>query len=126
MTKLSGTCHCGKCQFDIAGGAEFQFICYCEDCKVLNSGGHLCGMIFPDSALTPAANTACYRYPGGTGSPIEIHFCPHCATQLYAWPTAYPGKVVVRANTVKDAVFQPQKALFTESAFAWDKPLGKA
>lgn len=101
---------------------EFQFICYCKDCRVINSGGHLCGILIDDKHLQTATQTQTYKYEGGSGHPIIMHFCPICSTQLYGYPTQYPGKVVIRANTLEQVDFKPQQALFAESAFNWDKP----
>ncbi len=121
MTNLTGQCHCGKNSFTVAAETEFQFICYCTNCRVLNSGGHLCGMMFDDTKLIKAKETQQYSYIGGSGLAINLHFCPHCATHLYAYPTAYEGKVVIRANTLLNADFKPQQLIFTESAFSWDQ-----
>jgi len=118
---IHGRCHCGKNTYSVTGDPEFQFICYCENCRVLNSGGHLCGIIFDKASLNEAEHTQQYHYPGGSGNPIIMHFCPHCSTQLYAFPKEHNSNVVIRANTVLDSEFEPQHHIFTESAFDWDK-----
>jgi len=120
-TSHQGNCHCGNNSFQLSGESEFQFICYCKDCGQLNSGGHLCGLMFDNGSLTAASHTSTYAYQGGSGDTIELHFCPDCGTHLYAFPTHYPNKVVVRANTLGDIEFEGQP-LFAESAFSWDKP----
>lgn len=122
MGELSGKCHCGNNSFTVSSEPEFQFICYCSGCKVINGGGHLCGILLSREGLSEARNTKLYSYPGGSGSAIEMHFCPNCSTQLYAFPTEYKGKVVVRANVLDGFDFEPQKALFPELAFSWDTP----
>ena len=121
MTKLIGKCHCGKNKIQIADKPEFQFVCYCMGCRVLNSGGHLCGMMFDDVNFIASDQTTEYSYPGGSGELIKLHFCSHCGTHLYARPTQYPGKVVIRANVVEGIEFNPNHSLFPESAFSWDK-----
>ena len=118
----SGQCHCGHCIYTIAGEPSFQGMCYCTDCRVLNGAGHLAAMGFSKEGLTPAQGTKVYSYPGGSGEAIEMHFCPECSTQLYAFPQKYPGVVIVRANTANADDFKPQINLFEEEAFAWDKP----
>ncbi len=123
MKNLIGKCHCGKNIFTMTAEPEFQFICYCNNCRVLNSGGHLCGMLFDETKFIEAKDTQHYTYQGGSGNPIIMHFCPACATHLYAYPTVYKGKVVIRANTLEDSNFKPQQCIFTESAFPWDKPV---
>ncbi len=120
MTQLNGKCFCGKNKYSLSGTPEFQFICYCNGCRTLNSGGHLCGLIFDANLFTEATDTQTFDYPGGSGDPITLHFCPTCSTQLYAFPHKYAGKVVVRANTLEDMEFKPQQNLFVEEKFSWD------
>jgi hypothetical protein len=121
MNGLTGKCHCGKNTFKLASDPEFQFVCHCKNCRVLNSGGHLCGMMFDEDKFQATNETASYTYNGGSGEPIILHFCPDCGTHLYAYPTHYKGKVVIRANTLDNADFTAQQSIFTESAFPWDK-----
>lgn len=120
MIKQQGQCHCGKNTFFITGSPEFQFVCYCNSCRLLNGSGHLCGILFDSSVFLPSESTQTYTYSGGSGNEITLHFCPTCATHLYAYPSEYQGKVVIRANTLNDAKFKPQQSIFTESAFDWD------
>jgi len=121
MTELTGKCHCGKNTFTISAEPEFQFICHCNNCRVINSGGHLCGMLFDQGNFSEADETQIYTYKGGSGNSIIMHFCPVCATHLYAYPTEHKGKVVIRVNTLVDSNFKPQQSIFTESAFPWDR-----
>ncbi|VEG92464.1 GFA family protein [Legionella spiritensis] len=123
MDPITGKCHCGKNSFVLSADPEFQFICYCHNCQLLNSGGHLCGMLFDKNCLEEARDTQTYTYKGGSGNSIILHFCPECSTQLYAYPIEYPNKVVIRANTLDNEGFKPQQALFAESSFSWDKPV---
>lgn len=123
-TPQSANCHCGKNTFQVKSEPEFQFVCYCEDCGQLSGGGHLCGVMFDSTQFISANHTRTYVYQGGSGDDIELHFCPDCGTHLYAFPTHYPNKVVVRANLLGDFDFNGQP-LFAESALAWDKPASK-
>lgn len=123
MSQFTGRCHCGKNEFSAQAAPQFQFICYCDDCKSLNSSGHLCGMLFEESDVQQAQHTQCYSYAGGSGDSIELHFCSDCGTHLYAKPLHYPNKLVIRANTLTEGEFNPQQILFSESAFPWDAPL---
>lgn len=121
MDNFTGKCHCGENTFTMNTEPEFQFVCYCNNCRVLNGGGHLCGMVSDETKLKKATNTQSYTYTGGSGSAIIMHFCPKCATHLYAFPTEHKGKVVIRVNTLVNSEFHPQHSLFVESAFPWDK-----
>lgn len=120
MATINGQCHCKKNTFSLKAKPSFQITCFCTDCRVLNGGGHLCGISFEASALNAAPATKIYRYTGGSGREIESHFCFDCGTHLYAYPTAHPNVVVVKANTLLDFEFKADKELFKESAFSWD------
>lgn len=121
MNEVIGKCHCGKNQFKFSGEPEYQFTCYCKSCRHINSAGHLCGIMCDSENFIAADHTKTYSYPGGSGNDINLHFCPSCGTHLYAYPTEYPGKVVMRANTLTDYLFNSQQSLFTESAYVWDQ-----
>lgn len=121
MSVLNGQCHCGQCCFEVSGEPQFQFNCYCTGCRQLNSSGHLSGMLFNTDEFSEADNTKHYSYPGGSGEPIQLHFCPNCATHLYAYPTSMPNKVVIRPNVLEHCDFKSQQNLFADGAFEWDK-----
>ncbi|MDA9189543.1 GFA family protein [bacterium] len=120
-TLIEGKCHCGLVKYKLNAPKQFEFFCHCQDCRVLNGGGHLSGAIFDKSTLIIDGGPTKYSYPGGSGKNIDSYFCPVCGTSLYAFPLAHPGLVVLRANSMKDdKIFTPQKSIFPESAFKWD------
>lgn len=122
--KGSGSCHCGSSQYYFEGIPKFQFLCHCEDCRVLNSGGHLAGLILTKDKFNMEGSTQSYSYPGGSGNPIELHFCSNCGTHLYAFPKVDESIVVLRANTLLDQnLFNPQKSIFRNEKFHWDQTL---
>lgn len=122
MKKVNGKCHCGSCSYELLSEKKFEFLCHCSDCKVLNSGGHLSGVIFSEEGFAVKGELTTYSYPGGSGQNIEYSFCQKCGTGLYARPLAHAGVIVIRANTLEDdSIFNPQKSLFPESAHPWDK-----
>ena len=122
MPMYKGQCHCGKNKYSVDAEPEFQFECHCEGCRVINGAGHLAGILVDATEFSPAMEAKTYTYPGGSGDPVKMHFCSTCGTHLYAFPTHYPDKVVLRANTLTEGDFKPEHVLFPESAFKWDKP----
>ena len=120
MQTITGSCHCGINTFSVEAEPSFQFVCYCTNCRVLNSGGHLCGVMFDEETFKPAQEVQEYSFEGGSGKSVDLNFCPKCGTHLYAFPRSVPGKVVIRANTIDEAVFSPNQELFPESKFKWD------
>lgn len=119
--KVTGQCHCGNVKYSVNETKLFEFLCHCDDCRTLNSGGHLSGIIFQADSLQTEGDINEYNYPGGSGQEVQTRFCPNCSTTLYAFPLAHPDSVVVRANTLDDPnIFKPQQSLFGEKAFDWD------
>lgn len=122
--KLNGKCHCGGVRYTIEDERKFEFLCHCSDCRVLNGGGHLSGIAVSFAKLEVVGKVKVYSYTGGSGAPIEMNFCSDCGTSVYAVPTAHEGLAVIRANTlIDDETFNPQKSLFPESSFLWDKSI---
>lgn len=120
-----GKCHCGEIEYNLEGAKQFEFLCHCRDCRVLNGGGHLSGIIFDKTSLKIEGKTNLYSYKGGSGETIDAHFCPKCATTLFAYPKHHPDIVVVRANTLEDEnLFTPKQSIFHETAFKWDTTIG--
>lgn len=120
----TGACHCKKVTYLIKGAKTYEFLCHCSDCRVLNGGGHLSGIVFKEEDFSYEGKVQEYQYKGGSGELIHAHFCPNCSTGLFGLLDSHKGVVVVRANTLDDAsIFTPQKSLFAEEAFAWDTVL---
>lgn len=116
-----GKCHCGQVSYEISGDKQFEFFCHCSDCRVINGGGHLAGIIFDKNNLIVTGTPKTYSYIGGSGKKIEFNFCPNCGTPLYAYPLAHENVVVIRATSLENSdTFKPQKSLFSESAHLWE------
>jgi len=123
---ITGSCHCGKIKYSINGEKLFEFICHCKECQKLNTGGHLCGIMYAKDSLEVSGTPSQYSYPGGSGKPVENQFCPNCGTTVFAFPQSHSEGVVVRVNTLDNPNdFKPQQSLFAESAFAWDTAIIK-
>ena len=115
-----GSCHCKQSSYQVSGDKKFEFMCYCDDCKVI-ANGRLCGVGFDKSALKHDGPLKVYAYAGGSGKNIEAHFCSNCSTTLFAYPLAHEDAVVIRANTLEDpSIFQPQQKLFEEKKGSWE------
>lgn len=121
---VEGGCHCGAVRYAVRGPWKFQFLCHCDACSKLNGGMRLAGATVDSADLELNGQTQSYVYDGGKAK-IEVRFCTTCGTPLAAFPEAYPGAAVVRANTLDDRLaFQPAKSIFTQTACAWELVLG--
>ena len=120
MQKIEGSCHCGKVQYRCSEPFQFNFLCYCDNCKKINGGLRLAGAMLPKASLTTKAETKVYVYQGGKGE-IELHFCPECGTPVCGYPKSHPDAVVIRANTLSDYKhFDGPRRIFDDQACGFD------
>ena len=105
---IKGGCHCRAVRYEIGAKPKFQFICLCADCRRLSAGGHLAAAVFDNTAIRISGELQTYSYPGGSGKPLHMSFCPACGTSLLAKQDEGPVSMV-RAGTYDDpAAFMPQ------------------
>lgn len=80
-TPLSGTCHCGKCSWWLAGDPGSITACNCTLCRRY---GALWAYGYETETMTVTGPTAAYRRVEVETPSLEILFCPACAGVL-AW-----------------------------------------
>lgn len=123
---LSGGCHCGAIRYTVTSPLQFTFVCHCDDCRKLNGGCRMAGATIGEEGFAVEGELAQYDYQGGKAM-VELSFCKACGTPVSAKPKAYPGMLVVRANTFDDdAVFAPMKPIFDHKICAWDRLIDRA
>lgn len=84
----------------------------------------MAGAAFAAAQLSTVGEPKTYTYRGGEGD-IELNFCGHCGTHLYAYPKAN-SVVVVRINSLDDNnAIPPAKSIYSAQACVWDKLIGR-
>ena len=118
---IKGKCHCGNVTYQHSADAQYQFVCQCIDCQKLSAGCQLAAAVFPKEGFQLEGEVQTYEYPGGSGKPIMMSFCPKCGTSLYAVPTAF-DKVVIRAGTYDNPEdFKPVKVIHPDEQQHWQR-----
>jgi len=103
---ITGSCHCGDTQFEVAGAPEIVTRCTCSFCS---RRGALWAYYTPGQfrLVTPVEEIATYRW--GTRA-IKHHFCPTCGCGTYSetpgWSDGKPDfdhpRVSVNARLLDD------------------------
>ena len=120
QNEISGGCHCGGVNFKITTQPKSSFLCFCDNCRKLNGGARLAGLVCDESALQTSGQTTIYSYQGGKAD-IAAHFCKTCGTTVFAIPKAYPGIAVIRMGTLEDPnAFPPERNTYADQACAWE------
>ncbi len=80
----------------------------------------MAGAAFASRQLDAIGTPKTYTYRGGQGD-IELNFCAHCGTPVFAYPKAH-AVVVVRLNSLDDQnAIPPFKAIHGDQACGWDQ-----
>ena len=118
---LSGSCLCGKVQYEIAGKPRFMYQCHCSRCRAA-SGAAFATNIIVD--IDKFRITAGKELLGGfNSSPGKFrHFCSGCGSPIYSHGEQTKHIVAVRCGTLKqDPGLRVAYHAFATSKAAWDE-----
>jgi hypothetical protein len=94
--RLEGSCHCGAVSFALDSATPYPYMrCYCSICRKTAGGGGYAINLGGDAASLSVHGEdqiSVYRakQADGADSPLERHFCRHCASALWAWDARWP------------------------------------
>lgn len=116
---LTGTCHCGAVEFEIAGEIRGFQHCHCDTCRRIH------GTVYGSSAVT---DRSAFRITQGAGAITEYEsspgkkrcFCSRCGSPIYAYRDAEPRWVVLRMGTVDgDPGVRPTRHIWVSQKAPW-------
>ncbi|HEU4616622.1 MAG TPA: GFA family protein [Gammaproteobacteria bacterium] len=96
--------------------------CHCRDCQRAGGAGHSPTVVIPRSQLLiRAGEPKLYERRSERGSTATRAFCGECGSPLFAWSSARPEMVGIRAGSLDDpSWFKARADVWTQSAQAWD------
>ncbi|MBY5992848.1 GFA family protein [Ferrimonas balearica] len=102
---LEGSCHCGKVAFSVDSPHPCPFNrCYCSACrKVAGSGGYAINLSghYPSLKVKGQEHVRVYQVETeGQRSPLQRHFCGHCASMLWVYDPRWPELVHPFASAI--------------------------
>ena len=103
--QLKGSCHCGQVTFSLNSPHPYPFNrCYCSICrKVAGSGGYAINLSgeFPSLKISGEKQVRIYQVTTeGQQSPLQRHFCGHCASMLWVYDPRWPELVHPLASAI--------------------------
>ncbi len=112
---------CGAARFEIAGDPAMTMLCHCRACQKDTGTGHSSVLVFPKQAVRFSGKLKEFERPGDSGGWVTKAFCPTCGTTIRETLTVLPDVVVIHVGSLDDpSVYQPQMAIYTSRAHAWD------
>lgn len=120
MTKsFRGACSCGEIRFEAEGTPYWQGFCRCPDCRRAGCG-HSAEISMAAQDVTITGESRSYTTTGLNGGLVHRSFCPTCGTSVFNHSRA-GATVTLNAALLDDpSVFQPEVAIFEQTALPWD------
>ncbi|KAL5349984.1 hypothetical protein ACLOAV_005020 [Pseudogymnoascus australis] len=120
----SGSCWCGKLQYEISGEPVGKATCHCLTCRKITGSAFSLNAIFPKDAVKVASGThKTFTKAHENGMVITITFCPECATTIYkeADEVAFKDKVILQTGTLNVALdsLGPEAELWVQHRPEW-------
>ncbi len=116
----TGGCACGSVTLRIDGPALMARQCWCRHCQKLAGGGPMHNAFFATENIAITGEIASNSYIADSGTEIRWHFCPSCATHLFAGADVRPHMRVVRIGIFdRPHDLRPQSAIWTQEAPSW-------
>ena len=115
----NGSCHCGKCRYQITGEPIRFAHCHCHDCRKFHGTTFNSSILVnaPDFTLTHGADelTAYESSPGK-----HRNFCKNCGCHLFATMKARPEVIIVTVGRLDgDHGLKPQMHIWVSAKAPW-------
>lgn len=121
-TPFQGGCLCGGVRYVCHAAPLSMVNCHCRDCQLAGGGGYAPTIVVPRDALElTRGSVRGFDKPADGGNRAFRQFCPTCGTPLFAFSSALPDRIGIRAATLDDpAGYRPSADVWVKSAQPWD------
>ena len=115
-------CDCGAVTLTARGRVVSMFQCACDSCQRTSGSGHSSVALLEADSITLTGETKTYSRPADSGAIFTRHFCPECATTLYALSSRAPGLRILPVGLFsgQNDWFAPNQLIFARSHRKWD------
>ncbi len=120
MTEMiTGSCLCGKIEFEVENRFEDLFFCHCQQCRKITGSAHASNL-FGDPGgfrwLRGKEDVKCFEYPGRQFTTV---FCKECGSGL-PFLNSDGTKIIVPAGILNaEPRFAQQSKIFYEEQTKW-------
>ena len=121
-TSLSGGCLCGAVDYSCAAPPLSMVNCHCRDCQKWSGGTYSPTVVVPAESLEITdGQLRSYTLRADSGAEATRQFCPACGSQLFAFSSARPERIGIKAGSLDDPRwFKPTADVWVSRAQPWD------
>ena len=116
---ITGSCHCGRIRFDIAGEIRCFEHCHCHTCRKIH--GTVYGssaIVLTDGFTVMDGEEDLIAYRSSPGK--QRFFCRHCGSHLFARTDAEPDQILLRMGTLDtDPGVRAEAHIWVEDRQPW-------
>jgi hypothetical protein len=119
---LTTHCDCGAVTLTARGRVVSMFQCACDNCQRASGSGHSSVALLEADAVAVTGETKTYSRTADSGAIFTRHFCPECATTLYAHSSRARGLRILPVGLFsgQNDWFTPNQLIFARSHRHWD------
>jgi hypothetical protein len=95
--------------------------CHCRDCQLASGGAYSPTVIVKKAGFSlVAGQTRRFEKTAESGKIATREFCPDCGSPLFAWSSARPDYIGIRASVLDDpSAYRPEANVWVKSAQPW-------
>lgn len=118
--KRRASCSCGALSVATYGPPGKVSVCHCLECQRRTGSAFGIAVFFASEATEVRGSSAVFVRIGGSGKPVEFHFCPSCGSTVFWKPAFRPGLTAIAWGCFEDkAGLEPTQSVFDEQRHAW-------
>lgn len=119
---LTASCDCGAVELHAKGQPISMFQCACLNCQKATGSGHSSIVLFRLTDVNVAGTTKTFVRPADSGAVFTRHFCPDCATTIFAASSRAPDFAIVPAGLFagQNDWYHPNQLIFARAHAEWD------
>jgi len=98
-----------------------MLLCACTACQKATGTGHAAVAIVDRASITISGDTRAFTRPADSGANFTRHFCPTCATTMWAQSDRWTDAALLPVGLFGGADwFAPTQTIFARSHLEWD------
>lgn len=118
-TSVTGSCHCGRVQFELQGRPKLTVNCHCDDCKKRNGTAFSTYIGAAENSLVITKGEDCIKKYEVENSG-EKYFCAQCGSPLYNRNYRLPGMFMLFYGAFSEPEkFPPAFNVYCSSKHSW-------
>jgi hypothetical protein len=120
MRTIIGGCLCGKIRYSAVTDPAIVAVCHCKHCQKQGGTAFSVVVAVPRVSMKLEGPIKTYHDIGGSGQPVERHFCPECGSPITTDATVAPELTFIKAGTLDDTSWlDPKVHIYCDSAQTW-------